>query len=281
MSETLKIAGVQMDVSIGEPEKNLKRIVDAIAETTRNGAQLTVFPECAISGYCFESLNEAMPFAQPIPGPAVEQLAEACRKTDSFTVVGMLEADGERMFNACVLVGPQGLVGSYRKLHLPMLGIDQFTTPGDRPAAVWQAGPVCLGMNICYDGAFPELSRVMALDGAELIVLPTNWPPAADCFARYTMHTRAMENSIYTMSVNRVGTERDFRFIGLSMICDTDGYTLAEAPGDDEAILYADIEPEKARNKHLVRVPGKHEIHRWRDRRPEMYGRIVEPVDED
>lgn len=279
MPETFKIAGVQMDVAIGEPKANLKRIVDAIDETTRNGAQLTVFPECAITGYCFDSLDEAMPFVQPIPGPAVEQLTEACRKTDTFTVVGMLEADGERMFNACVLVGPQGLIGSYRKLHLPMLGIDQFTTPGDRQPVVWQAGPLCLGMNICYDGSFPELSRVMALDGAELIVLPTNWPPAADCFARYTMHTRAMENSVYYMSVNRVGTERGFRFIGLSMICDTDGHTLAEAPHEDEAILYAQIDPAKARNKHLVRIPGKHEIHRWRDRRPEMYGRIVDPVD--
>jgi predicted amidohydrolase len=168
-------------------------------------------------------------------------------------------------------------VGSYRKLHLPMLGIDRFTTPGDRPLGVWQAGDVRVGMNICYDGSFPEASRVMALEGAELIALPTNWPPAAECFARHTIITRAMENHVYYMSVNRVGTERGFSFIGISMICDPTGGVLATADHRAEAILYADVDPAWARNKHLVREPGKHEIHRFRDRRPEMYGRVVAP----
>jgi predicted amidohydrolase len=119
----------------------------------------------------------------------------------------------------------------------------------------------------------------MALDGAELIVLPTNWPPAATCFAAHTINTRAMENHVYYMSVNRIGSERGFSFIGTSRICDPTGKTIAAADHQDEAILYADIDPAWARNKHLIRTPGKHEIHRWHDRRPEFYGRIVEPVE--
>jgi predicted amidohydrolase len=156
-----------------------------------------------------------------------------------------------------------------------MLGLDQFATPGDRPFRVWQAAGIRVGMNICYDGGFPESSRVMALDGAELIVLPTNWPPAAECMAACAVNTRAMENHVYYMSVNRIGEERGFRFIGTSRICDPTGKTLAAADHDREAILYAEIDPAFARNTHLVRVPGKHEIHRFRDRRPEMYGRIT------
>ena len=257
----------------------MRRIVDAIAETARGGAQLAVFPECAISGYCFASLDEARPFAQPIPGPAIEQLAKACRKADSFAVVGLLEADGERMFNACVLVGPQGLVGSYRKLHLPMLGIDQFTNARRSACGCLAGRPRLFGnehlLRWLVSGAF-------AGDGARRRRVDC----VADEFGRRLLtalpaiqYTRGRwKTRSYYMSVNRVGTERGFRFIGLSMICDTDGHTLAEAPYDEEAILYAEIDPAKARNKHLVRVPGKHELHRWRDRRPEMYGRLVEPV---
>jgi predicted amidohydrolase len=87
-----------------------------------------------------------------------------------------------------------------------------------------------------------------------------------------------MENHVYFMAVNRVGIERGFCFIGISAICDPTGKTLATADHDREAILYADVDPAWARNKHLIRVPGKHEIHRFKDRRPEMYQRIVEQV---
>jgi predicted amidohydrolase len=278
MPELLKIAGVQMDVELAEPKKNLQRMIAAMETTSAEGATLVVFPECALTGYCFESLQEALPFAETVPGNSTEQMAAACRRLGTFAVFGMLESDGDRLFNACVLVGPEGVIGNYRKIHLPYLGIDMFTTPGDRPFDVHQAGDMRVGMNICYDGAFPEAARVMALEGADLIVLPTNWPPGAECTADFVMNARAMENHIYYMAVNRVGTERGFRFIGKSKICDPYGYVLAEAQHENETILYAEIDLERARNKHLIRVPGKHEIHRFADRRPEMYGRIVEPV---
>ncbi|HVW37987.1 MAG TPA: carbon-nitrogen hydrolase family protein [Pirellulales bacterium] len=272
----LKIAGVQMNVAFGHAAQNLARISDSLRETARQGARLTVFPECALPGYCFESLAEARPHAEPIPGPSTRKLAELCRELDVFAVVGLLEADGERVFNAAALVGPEGVVGSYRKLHLPYLGVDMFTTRGDRPPAVWAAGEARIGMSICYDGAFPEPSRAMALDGADLIVLPTNWPPGAECTADFVINTRAMENHVYYAAVNRVGEERGFRFIGKSKICGPSGDVLAFAGHQDETILYAEIDPALARRKRIIRVPGKHEIDRFADRRPEMYGRLME-----
>ena len=271
----LKIAGVQMNVAFGDAAKNLARIADALRETARQGARLTVFPECALPGYCFESLAEARPHAEPIPGPCTLKLAELCRELDAFAVVGLLEAEGDRVFNAAALVGPQGVVGGYRKLHLPYLGVDMFTTRGDRPPAVWPAGEARVGMSICYDGAFPEASRAMALDGADLIVLPTNWPPGAECTADFVINTRAMENHVYYAAVNRVGEERGFRFIGKSKICGPSGDVLAIANHADETILYAEIDPALARRKRIIRVPGKHEIDRFADRRPEMYGRLM------
>jgi predicted amidohydrolase len=272
----MKIAGVQMDVVFGDREANLARIGERLRETASAGAQLTVFPECAVPGYCFDSLAEARGHAEPVPGPSTVRLAELCRECRVYAVVGLLEADGERLFNAAVLVGPAGVVGLYRKVHLPYLGVDRFTTPGDRPFAVHSADDVRVGMTICYDAAFPEAARVLALEGADLIALPTNWPPGAECTADYLINARALENNVYYIAVNRVGQERGFRFIGQSKICDPRGHVLAEARHTDEAVLYAEVDAAFARQKHIVRVPGKHEIDRFADRRPEMYGRIAE-----
>jgi predicted amidohydrolase len=276
----MKIAIAQIDVAFADRERNLTRMIKVLQETAANGATLTVFPEAALTGYCFDSLTEARPHAEPIPGPSTNRLAGVCRELGVFSVYGLLEADGERMFNACVLVGPDGVLGAYRKIHLPYLGVDRFTTPGDRPFAVHEAAGMRLGMHICYDGGFPEPARVMTLLGADLVVLPTNWPPGAECMASCAVNTRAMENNIYYAACDRIGDERGFHFIGCSKICDPSGRVLAEAAHDREEILYADIDVEKARQKRIIRVPKLHEIDRIRDRRPEFYDSICAPQQE-
>jgi predicted amidohydrolase len=275
MTSRYKIAGVQMDVTFADKESNLKRIIKLTEAAAIDGAKLVVFPECAVTGYCFESREEAMPYAESVPGPTCEQLTIICRRFEVSIVVGLLERDGERLFNAAVLVGPQGLIGSYRKVHLPYLGVDRFTTSGDRGFHVFDTGGLRVGVNICYDLAFPEAARVMALDGADLITLPTNWPPGAECTADYVINTRALENKVYYLGVNRVGTERGFKFIGKSKICDTNGNTLAVAEHTHETTLYAEIDTAESRRKRIVRVPDKHIIDRFADRHPEMYGRIT------
>ena len=275
----MKVAGVQMDVLLGQVETNLARMIEQLAETRRNGAELTVFPECAVTGYCFASIDEARPFAESIPGLATERMAAACAEQGGFAVFGMLESLGEQIFNAVALVGPHGLVGSYRKVHLPFLGADMFTTYGNNPFEVHQAGELKVGMNICYDSAFPESSRILTLQGADLIALPTNWPPGAECVAEHAINTRAMENGVYYMAVNRVGTEAGITFIGRSRICGPKGDTLACGSATDEEILYADVDPARARKKRVDRIPGVHAIDRIADRRPEMYGLLTKPHD--
>ncbi|MBX3442372.1 MAG: carbon-nitrogen hydrolase family protein [Planctomyces sp.] len=272
----MRIAAVQMDVRLNDVPHNVGRISEFLRQTARAGAKLAIFPECATTGYCFTSLEEGRAVAEPIPGPTTEALAAVCRETGSWCVFGMLEASGTDVFNVAVLVGPQGVTGAYRKVHLPWLGIDMFTTPGDRPFAVQDVDGLRLGMNICYDSGFPEASRCLALGGADLIALPTNWPPGAECMAAHAVPTRAMENAVYFAAVNRVGAERGFKFIGHSSICAPNGDVLAAASASEEEILYADVDPARARNKRIVRVPSKHVIDRMADRRPEMYQAVVE-----
>ena len=270
-----KIAAVQMRVALGDCESNLRRIASFLEATAAQGARLTVFPECALTGYCFRGLDEARPYAQPIPGSSTGQMAAVCRRLGTWAVCGLLELEGDRVYNSCVLIGPQGLAASYRKIHLPFLGVDRFTTHGNRPFAIHDADGIRVGMNICYDGAFPESARIMALQGADLVVLPTNWPEGLDCVANCVPAARAMENHIFYLAVNRVGVERGVRFIGMSRICAPGGRVVAEAMHDREAVLYADLDVDLARNKHVVRTPGENEINRIKDRRPEMYGLIA------
>jgi predicted amidohydrolase len=271
------VAAVQMDIKLGAKAENLERHRDFARRAAERGARLVVFPECSLTGYCFTSRDEARKYAEPLPGPSTEALAATCGELGIHIVYGLVEEAGDRLYNATALVGPGGFVAGYRKVHLPHLGLDHFADPGEGPFVVHET-PLCrLGMNICYDGSFPEGARVLALAGAEVVVLPTNWPRGAEEFARYAINTRAMENVVYYIAADRVGEERGFRFIGQSRIVDVHGRSLAEADDVSETILTATIDPAQARNKRIDRVPGKHWIDRFADRRPDLYGPVVAP----
>jgi predicted amidohydrolase len=273
----MRIAAVQMDIQLADVPGNLARMIARHCEARASGAELTIFPECALTGYCFTSIQEAKPYAETLAGPSIAAITAACREFGGVIIFGLLEQDGDRVFNALAMVGAKGLIGSYRKIHLPYLGVDMFTDFGDQPFAVYDVNGVKVGMNICYDGGFPESSRCLALMGADLIVLPTNWPAAGRLTADHAIITRSIENTVYYAAVDRVGVERGIQFIGKSRICDPLGQTLASADHTDEAILYADIDVARSRNKHLIRTAGSNEVNRIADRRPEMYGKLVEP----
>lgn len=275
MNTEWKIAGVQMDCKLADKQANLDSMRAKIGEAAAQGARLIAFPECTLTGYCFDSKEAALEHAEPVPGPSTVDLALTCRQLDVWIIYGLLERDDERMFNAAALVGPDGLVASYRKVHLPFLGVDRFNEKGDQPFAIHDVAGLKVGMCICYDGSFPESVRVLTLLGADLVVLPTNWPAGTECNARHMIPARAYENHIYFAAVNRVGEEAGFRFFGESKIVDCRGEPIAACEADKEEIIYAEIDYATARKKHEVRVPGKHEIDRIADRRPEMYGQIT------
>jgi predicted amidohydrolase len=276
MSET-KIACVQMDVAIGDVEGNRRKIVERIELAADRGAELAIFPECAISGYCFDSLDEAEPFAEPLDSRSAEEIAAACRRTGTHVVAGFIEQDGASFYNAAMLVGPDGVIGNYRKVHLPFLGVDRFLTPGDKPFHVFELPFGRIAINICYDASFPEAARALKLLGAEVIVLPTNWPTGAWRTAEFIVNTRACENHINFAAVNRCGVERGWEFIGRSKVVDVNGDTIAEAAREGEEMFVVEVDLKGANNNKIVNVAGSYEIDRLADRRPEFYGDISAP----
>jgi predicted amidohydrolase len=270
---TLRVAVAQTEPKIGEKERNLEMCLARLEEAAAAGAQLLVLPECAIPGYMFDSAEEALPFAEEIPGPSTAALEQACRRLDVYAVCGLLERDGDRLRNAAVFVGPDGLIGTYWKTHLPFLGVDRFVVPGDE-LSVWDTPLGRIGLEICYDLRFPEVTRTLALNGADIVAHPTNFPMAAKVQTEIVTLARAVENRIYLLTANRVGKERWGEFCGWSQIVDPYGKRLAEAGETGEALLLAEVDVAKARDKDYV-IPGEYELYLFGDRRPELYETLV------
>src|SRR6266566_4900154 len=268
------VAAAQIEPKLAEPERNLEACLAKLEEAAAAGAELLVLPECAIPGYMFESAEEALPFAEEVPGPSSELLERESRRLGMHVVCGLLERDGDTLRNAAVLVGPDGLVGTYRKTHLPFLGVDRFVFPGDE-LTVYDTPLGRIGVEICYDLRFPEVTRTLALRGADIVAHPTNFPIAAKLQTELITVARAAENRIYLLTANRVGKERLGEFCGWSQIVDPYGTRLAEAGETEEALLVADVDVEKARDKDYV-IPGEYELYLFGDRRPDLYGAIVE-----
>lgn len=273
-------AVAQMEPQLGEIGRNLEAIVTRLEEARAQGAELIVLPECAVTGYVFDSEDEAAASAQEIPGPTLDVLEQACERLDMHAVCGVLSREGDELRNRSLLVGPAGFIASYDKTHLPFLGVDRFVGAGTTPLEPVDTPIGRIGLLICYDLRFPEATRTLALRGADLIAHPTNWPVEARANAEFITRTRAHENLVYLLTSNRVGVERTAEFCGWSQIVAPSGDRLAEADAVSETLLVAEIDIEKARNKSIVPKSGQYEMHLFDHRRPELYGALVEePAD--
>ena len=273
----MKAAAVQMDVKILAKERNLHQVLSRLEQAASAGAKLAIFPECALSGYCFVSREEAAPVAEEVPGPSTERILAAARALDCTVVVGLLERAGDQIFNAAAVITPQGILGTYRKLHLPCLGIDWHAALGDKPFPVFATPHAKIGISICYDCSFPESGRVLKLKGAQIFVIPTNWPSGSDSW-QHMPPVRAVENHMHVIACDRVGEERGFRFAGHSQIVDLNGTKLAEADETEETIIYGEIDPAAADCNRVIRQPGVWEFDRISSRRPEIYGALTAPA---
>jgi predicted amidohydrolase len=277
MNTIVQVAAVQMNPKLMRNEKNLEKILLRIQEAAAKGVQLIVFPECALTGYLFRSREEALPYAETIPGPATDKITDLCGKLGVYVVFGLLEIDNGNLYNAAALIGPDGLIGKYRKTHIPNDGIDRFVEPGDKPFEVFRTPIANIGILICHDITFPESARILMLLGADIIVVPTNWPRKYDIVSKHMINTRAVENFVHIIACDRVGIERKGKFLGQSKVVNARGMTKVSGSISKEEILYSWVDIAFARIKF---VPGFVEGKLFDiidDRRPEFYGDIACP----
>jgi len=234
----------------------------------RHKADLWVLPELFASGYQFLSPDETRSFGEIVPeGPTTQALLSFAAEMGCHLVAGLPELDGDRVYNASVLVGPDGVLACYRKLHLFYEEKQNFA-PGDRPFTVIDIGCARVGMMICFDHLFPESARSLALQGADVIAHPANL--VLPDLAQRTMSIRALENGVYTATANRVGTEsrgsESLTYTGQSQIVAPDGSILARLDTANAEIAVVEIDVSVARDKSMTKHNDK-----LGDRRPEYY----------
>jgi len=266
----MRIGLAQTAPRLGDVQQNLVEILLQLARARGLGCDLVLFPECALSGYMFEDRASAAAASVVVPGREMTRLVEACRSLQVYCVLGLLEQRDGLLWNSSRLIGPDGIVGSYDKTHIPQLGVDRFVEPGQGPYAVYDTPLGRIGLQICYDWRFPEVTRSLALQGAELVAMPTCSPSSSRELADHLPRTRAVENAIFFAMANRVGAEGSAAFLGHSQVVGPGGDRLVR--GDEsEALLVCDVDLAQARAKNREQGDGLYRLDIMNERRPELY----------
>jgi predicted amidohydrolase len=258
----MKIGYMQFAPALADVDQTMRKIDDLMTEC--KGVDLLVLPELCNSGYNFESPEMALKSSEPVGDSVfIRYLESKCAELNLHIVSGLNEREGGHLFNSAILVGPRGYIGRYRKLHLFMKEKSYFR-PGDAGLPVFDIGPCKVGLLVCFDWIFPEVWRVLALKGADLICHPSNL--VLPGFAQKAVPVHALTNHVFVITCNRVGSERELRFTGLSTIADPKGEVLLQATQEAEELRATDVEILKARDKKITPL---NDI--FQDRRPTEY----------
>ena len=226
----------QTGPKLGNKERNLKQIAEQASKARKKNIDLVIFPELHLTGYTMR--DEVFHLAESIPGPSTRKVERLAKEHGVHIIFGMPEESEVKgvIHNTAVFVGPKGLIGRYRKIHLPTHSVFEerrYYRPGQE-APVFKTALGTIGLNICYDLYFPELTRLQALEGAQLIVCISASPGLRRRFFEGFCLSRAMENAVYLAYVNRVGIEEGLQFWGGSRVIAPNGSVLAQCKYDEE-----------------------------------------------
>jgi predicted amidohydrolase len=238
----VRVAAAQTQPVLFDNAANLADILAKIDTAADAGARLIVFPELALTGYKFKHIAEARPFAETIPGPATYAVTSRAIARNIYVAWGMLEKDGTELYNASVVVGPNGYLGKYRKSHGGYKSESKTFSRGDTGFPVFRTAIGRLGLGICYDANFPEAARVAALKGTDILVQPQTDGPTV---WQELVLARTTENGFYAVAANRFGLERFNTFGGNSLIAGPDWTTIVRGNDTSNTIYYADLDMSK------------------------------------
>jgi predicted amidohydrolase len=266
----MRVGFYQFNPVFGKKDDNLNKVRSAINDVK---LELLVLPEFFAIGYQFVAPEEVAELSEPIPGGrTTEFLLEISRSKNTYIAAGVAEQSGDEYYNSAVLTGPEGLIGVYRKTHL-YAEEKLFFKPGDTGFRVWDTNVGRIGIMICFDWFFPESTRSLALLGAEIIAHPSNLvlPYCPDA-----MPLRCLENRVFAVTANRIGTENrkqgePLTFIGQSEVITPKGRILIRAPKEEEILMVTEIDPTTAQDKALNTFNDV-----LNDRRPDKYTSLFE-----
>ena len=259
----MKIGYIQFRPRFGEKERNLKRAIRFLEKGASQEADLMVLPELFNTGYVFRSKDEVERLSEKVPeGETTKTLAVFADENHLHIVAGVCEKSGDKFFNSAVLVSPDGNVSVYRKTHL-FYEEKIWFSPGNSSFPAYDVGKARIGIMICYDWFFPEVIRILSLRGAQIICHPSNLVLP---YCQKAMLGAAVQNRVFIITANRVGTEGGVRFTGKSQIVAPNMEILASSGRNCEEVKVVDVNPKDADSK---RINEYNDL--WADRRTELY----------
>jgi predicted amidohydrolase len=276
MLKEINVALAQISCKIGDKEHNLDVMKRNIKQAKNQGANLIVFPELALTGYvCRDILYE---LAEPVPeGESIRRLEEIAKKEAIHVVFGALERSEKAhatLYNTAVLLGPNGFIGKYQKMHLPTHSVFEekryFRLGYQTPVFETEIGK--LGLIICYDVFFPEITRLLRLKGSQLIICISASPGVRRTFFETLTAARAIENTAFLVYVNLVGVENGLQFWGGSRIVAPNGKITSQAKYDEEDLMIGKIDYADLKQTETF-VPT------LRDLRPELFTLLKEKAE--
>ncbi len=265
----MRVGVFQFAPVFGNVDHNIEKVARAL--WPRPKCDLLVLPELFNTGYVFTRRSEARRLAEPVPsGKTTRALIALAGKHRLHIVAGIAERVGARLYNSSVLVGPNGHIGTYRKLHL-FYREKLWFEPGNRAPEVYRVGSgrdgARVGMMVCFDWIFPEVTRSLALAGADIIAHPSDLV-LPYCFE--AMRTRSLENHVFIATCDRTGRESrggfSLKFRWMSQVTGTKGEILVRLSPREEKLAVVKIDPREARRKRLTPMNDL-----FRDRRPSAY----------
>jgi len=265
----IRIAAVIFNSAVGQVEHNLARMLPWIEKAKKEGADLICFPELNVSGY--STKPEVKDCAESLPGPASERLVEMAHDNQIVILAGMVEKDEKgHIFASHLVVTPKSISGIYRKIHIAPPERSVFSPGNSVP--LFEVDGVNLGIQLCYDAHFPELSTRMAINGADIIFMPHASPRGTpqEKFDSWMRHltARAFDNGLFIIACNQVGNnQKGLDFPGIAMVIGPSGDVLTNNISGKEAVIVADLKAEV-----LAAVRGHRMRYFLPNRRPELYG---------
>ncbi len=264
----MRIGYYQYCPEFGAPAQNLEKVQDTLAGVK---ADIIVLPELAFTGYFFEDRKELKGLAEDVSdSKTVISLSKFCQDNGFHLVAGFAERHKDNLYNSALVIGPSGLIHTYRKLHLFNTEKEYFD-PGNTPLGIVKIQGATIGVMICFDWVFPEAARVLALQGADLICHPSN---LVLTYCQKAMLTRSLENSVYSITANRTGKEirprGELSFTGNSQIVGPKGNIIALSNSQEDKVVVQEIDLAIARNKSITENNDL-----FGDRRPEYYNSLV------